>query len=554
MLLLKAMRLLRVLTNSLLSGLFFAFLLALLVADLNINRQISAGFFIQVAIHLALIYGLLMAVIVFFGFVIGRFFFGRQARIAFISPSFLSLSLSFVLVVFLVIFRMNERYFSSFFGTEIKTKLLIQAIILLALGLLGIVYFLGFGRSRKAFMAWAYFAILGLGLVMTLAQRGRFPQFQARSGSTPLLGKNVEKKITLVGLEGLSFDFIIPLVGQGKLPNFSWLMDNGNSEKLASFSPTERVSLEASFSTGKLPAEHRVFSGRRYRLWKMKEDLEIIPRFILFSQLTRIGYLKISPFLPVLKSKDIWQILRGNRIPYHDISPPVNEESPASGPRAEKQAVALLGDSAFPDDPLFSLARTAFFRDWATDEASNEERSTRPPQVFHLRLDGLNAVQAYFYKYSVPQQFGGIPQERIDRYGAAIERYYEYYDGLIGKFLTGLKDDEILVVYSAFGVEPLPLWKRFVERLLGDPEISAYHEMAPAGVVFFYGRGIRKARNIETFRIVDIVPTLLYYLGLPVGRDMDGIVRSSLFSDDFRAANPIIYISSYEDFQIQPAQ
>jgi hypothetical protein len=117
-----------------------------------------------------------------------------------------------------------------------------------------------------------------------------------------------------------------------------------------------------------------------------------------------------------------------------------------------------------------------------------------------------------------------------------------------------LKDDEILVVYSAFGVEPLPLWKRFVERLLGDPEISAYHEMAPEGVVFFYGRGIRKARNIETFRIVDIVPTLLYYLGLPVGRDMDGIVRSSLFSDDFRAANPIIYISSYEDFQIQPAQ
>jgi hypothetical protein len=464
------------------------------------------------------------------------------------------LSLSFVIIIFLAIFRMNGRYFSSFFGMEIRTILLIQAIVLAALALLGIVYFLGFRHSRKAFAKWTYFAILGLGLVLTLAQRGRFPQFQARSGSTPLLGKNVEKKITLVGLEGLSFDFIIPLVGRGKLPNFSWLMDNGNSEKLASFSPTERVSLEASFSTGKLPAKHRVFSGRRYRLWKMREELEIIPRFILFSQLTRIGYLEISPFHPALESKDIWQVLQGNRIPYLDISPPASEKSPASGPRAEKQAAALLGDSALPDDPLFSLARAAFLRDWATDEAANEARIARPPQVFHLRLNGLNAMQAYFYKYSVPQQFGGVPQDRIDRYGAAIERYYDYYDGLIGKFLTGLKDDEILVVYSAFGVEPLPLWKRFLERLLGDPEISAYHEMAPEGVVFVYGRGIRKARNIETFRIVDIVPTLLYYLGLPVGRDMDGIVRSTLFSDDFRAANPIIYISSYEDFQIQPAQ
>jgi hypothetical protein len=554
MLILRAMRLLRVLTNSLLSGLFFAFLLALLVIDLNVNRQASAGLLAQLTIHLAVIYGLLMAVIVFFLFVIGQFFFGRQARPAFVSPSFLSLSLSFVIIVFLVIFRMNGRYFSSFFGAEVRTRLLLQMGILLALCFLGIVYFLGFRRSRKAFLGWAYFIILGLGLVMALAQRGRFPPFQARSGSTPLLGKNVEKKITLVGLEGLSFDIIIPLVGRGKLPNFSWLMDNGNSEKLASFSPTERVSLEASFDTGKLPAEHRVFSGRRYRLLKMKEELEIVPRFILFSQLTRTGYLKISPFQPVLESKDIWQILQGNRIPYLDISQPLNVESRASGPRAEKQASEILGDSAFPGDPLFALARTAFLRDWATEEAANGERSAQSPQVFHLRLDGLNAVQAYFYKYSFPQQFGGVPQERIDRYGAVIERYYDYYDGLIGKFLTGLKDDEILVVYSVFGVEPLPLWKRFVERLRGNPEISAYHEMAPEGVVFFYGRGIRKARNTETVRLVDIVPTLLYYLGLPVGRDMDGIVRSSLFSDDFRATNPIIYISSYEDFQIQPPQ
>jgi hypothetical protein len=360
--------------------------------------------------------------------------------------------------------------------------------------------------------------------------------------------------MTLVGLDGLSYEFIIPLVRRGKLPNFSWLMDNGNSEKLASFSPTERVSLEASFNTGKLPAKHRVFSGRLYRLWKMKEELEIVPRFILFSQLTRTGYLKISPFDPVLESKDIWQILQGNRISYLDVSQPVSVESRTSGPRAEKQASEILGDSAFPGDPLFALARAAFLRDWATEEAANGERSAQAPQVFHLHLDGLNAVQAYFYKYSVPQQFGGVPQEGIDRYGAAIEHYYEYYDGLIGKFLTGLKDDEILVVYSAFGIEPLPLWKRFVERLLGNREISAYHEMAPEGVVFFYGRGVRKARNTDIIRLVDIVPTLLYYLGLPVGRDMDGIVRSSLFNDDFRAANPIIYISSYEDFQIQPPQ
>ena len=554
MLLLRAMRFLRVLTNSLVCGLFFAFLLALLTADLNINHSFDLGLIGRLTIHLAPIYGLLTAVVVFFGFVLGQFFFGRGEKPAFVSPSFLSLTFSLIILIFLVIFEMNTRYFSSFFGEVARARLLLQVGILLALCLLGVVAFVVFRRSRKAVVAWIYFAILAIGLVLALVQRGRFPAFEPRSESTPLLGRDIAQRITLIGLEGLSFDFIVPLINKGKLPNFAWLMDNGNSERLAGFTPTESLSLEASFNTAKLPAKHRVLSGRRHRLSTMKEELDVVPRFMLFSQLARTGYLKVIPFEPTAKIKDIGQILEGNRIPYLDIGRAPDSQSPVSGPRAEKQAAELLGDSAFSDDPLLKLARAAFFRDWAAEETALAERSARTPQVFHLRLDGLNRIQAYFYKYSFPQLFGGVPQEGIDRYGPVIERYYEHYDGLIGKFLTGMKDDEILVIYSAFGVEPLPLWKRFLERTLGNPELSAHHEYAPEGVVFFYGRSIRKARNTETIRIVDIVPTLLYYLGLPVGRDMDGIVRSSLFNDDFRAMNPIIYISSYDDFEIQPPQ
>ncbi len=546
------MRLLRVLTNSLLSGLFFAFLLALLVTDLNINGPLSGGLLVQLTVRLAPIYGLFAAVLIFFAFVIGQFFFGRQAKFAFVSPSFLSVSLSIVIVMFLVVFETNRAYFSSFFGAEARLRLFIQAAILAALCLLGVASFLGFRRSRKAVVAWSYVVLFLIGLGFIMAQRTRFPPFKPRSGQTSLLGRNSEKRVTLVGLEGLSFEFIVPLIGQGKLPNFSWLMDNGNSERLASFSPTEPACLVASFNTGKFPSKHRVLSGLRYRLWRMKEELDIVPRFILFSQLTRVGYLKIAPAEAPVEVKDIGKILLGNEIAYLDVGRPPSLENQASDARVDKQAAELLGEYALSDDPLFTLARTAFYRDRAAEEAAQRERTARSPQVFHLRLDGLKAIQAYFYKYSHPQPFGGVPQAGIDRYGKVIERYYSFYDGLIGKFLTGLKDDEILVVYSAFGVEPLPLWKRFLERLLGDAEVSAYHEWAPEGVIFLYGKGIRKTRDTETIRIVDIVPTLLYYLGLPVGRDMDGIVRSSLFSDDFRATNPLIYISSYEDFEIQP--
>jgi hypothetical protein len=545
------MRLLRVVTNSLISGLFFAFLLAILVADLNINRPLSAGLLAQLTLGLAPVYGLLLAVACVLGFLFAQFFFGRGARIAVFSPSFLTLSFSLLIVLFLAIFRANEDYFSSFFSPEVKSRLLTQGMLLLALSFLGLISLVGFRRLRKALFFWAYFALLVFGLNLVLIQRSRFPLPEEPPGTTPLQGKKTEKRITLIGLEGLSYDFIVPLISRGKLPNFTWLLENGNSGKLASFSPTETVSLQASLSTGKLPAKHRVLSGRRYRFGKMRDDLETAPRFILFSQLTRFGFLRITPARPALHVKDFWQILEGNRVSCLDLSWPPKTEGASPSSRAEKSLAYVLGEPGLPLDPLYSLARESFLRDAAAEEYAGGERSAHQHQVLHLRLDGLNSVQSYFYKYSFPQQYGDITQDRIDRYGPVIERYYEYYDGLIGKFLTGLKDDEILVVYSPFGVEPLPLWKRFVERLLGDPEVSAYHELAPDGVVFVYGQGVRQARNTELVRITDIAPTLLYFLGFPVGRDMDGIVRSSVFADDFRADNPIVYISSYEEFQIQ---
>jgi len=88
-----------------------------------------------------------------------------------------------------------------------------------------------------------------------------------------------------------------------------------------------------------------------------------------------------------------------------------------------------------------------------------------------------------------------------------------------------------------------------VEWVLNHPAVSAYHAEAPEGVVFFYGQEIIKGKNIEGMKLVDVAPTLLNYLGLPVGKDMDGIVNSSIFLNEYK--NPVLYISSYEDYDIR---
>jgi len=391
-------------------------------------------------------------------------------------------------------------------------------------------------------------------MIFIFSQRTNFPHRQKPNRFETLQAKKIERKIVIVGLEGLSFDFIIPLISKEKLPNFSWLVNEGSWGRLENFSPNEPFILNNSFNSGKLPAKHRQISLFNYQLFNSKEKIEVVPRFILFKQLTRTGLLKIFPSQPPPKTKDIWRIFEDNKIPFLKRDWPYEQEIIKASQKTEKLLTVFFKDLQSESNHILTIAKQAFIRDCEYEEKAFGEKNEIQPPIFSLMLNGLNIVETFFYKYSFPDSFGSIEQEKINKYGTIIERYYDFYDQIIGKYLASLKEDELLVVYSPHGIEPLPLWKRFVEWILGNPEVSAYHEHAPEGVVFFYGKGVVHGKNIEGMKLIDIAPTLLYYLGLPVGEDMDGVVTSSLFVKEFTTENPISYISSYEEITIKSPQ
>ena len=72
------------------------------------------------------------------------------------------------------------------------------------------------------------------------------------------------------------------------------------------------------------------------------------------------------------------------------------------------------------------------------------------------------------------------------------------------------------------------------------------HERAPVGFLLAYGTHVAD-RTLPLGSIVDVAPTILYYLGLPVGRDMDGYARADIFTRAFPAERPITFIPSYAD-------
>jgi len=546
------MKFLKVLINSLITGIFFSSLLALLVYDININLSVQALLFGQITLFLLITYGLIVTILSVIFFFILQFILGKSFKIAFISPSFLTLSFSLSIFLFLLIFKANYDYFLSFFNPETQNLINKQILTLIFLVVLGLICFFSSRHYRKNILfLFVYFLSFFAGAYYVFLQRLNYPLPHKSERVANLEAKEIDKKVTIIGLDGLSFDVMIPLINEGKLPNFSWLMEEGSWGKLENFSPTEPVIHRTSFGSGKLPSKHRQLSLYRYSVLNSKQEFEVSPRFIFFGQLLRTNlltrYLTTLPF----HSKDIWTIFKDNKTSHFVKDWPYYRRTPDPTPKAETRFNLIFEDLKFDNSAIFDIVRKAFFSDFEYEEHVMQIKTETQPQILYFMLNGLNEVESYFYKYTFPDLFGNIEQDEITRYSTVIERYYQFYDDIIGKFLASRKEDELFIVYSPHGIEPLPLWRRVTEWVLGMAEISAYHELAPDGVVFFYGREIWRGRNVDRMRLIDIAPTLLNFLGLPIGKDMDGIVYSSIFRDEFKLENPVLYISSYEEHTIK---
>lgn len=79
-----------------------------------------------------------------------------------------------------------------------------------------------------------------------------------------------------------------------------------------------------------------------------------------------------------------------------------------------------------------------------------------------------------------------------------------------------------------------------------DFSISGGHHVR--GIVIASGLGARAGTRFEGASLLDVAPTVLWLLGLPVGADMDGKVLVDAFDPAWVAARPIETVASYGGF------
>jgi hypothetical protein len=174
----------------------------------------------------------------------------------------------------------------------------------------------------------------------------------------------------------------------------------------------------------------------------------------------------------------------------------------------------------------------------------NAVRASASPQFLAVRLPGLDAVGHYFLRYADPSAFGDVSPDEIRRYGRVLSEYYGFVDAVVGDIMKTMGPEDLLLVISGFGMEPLSPGKRMLERVAGNIRLSGSHERSPDGFLLAHGAAVAPGRPRRA-SLLDFAPTVLYYLGLPVARDMEGFARTDLFRPEFTASRPITFIPSY---------
>ena len=209
-----------------------------------------------------------------------------------------------------------------------------------------------------------------------------------------------------------------------------------------------------------------------------------------------------------------------------------HEDLPARSPTSEAAAASTS-----------TIEVAAELRDRFYRRAMKSLQDRWPAQFTALRYQGLDTVGHYNLRYTQPREFGDVSDEERRRRQQIIDRYYGYIDDEIGSALASLRPGDLLLVISGFGMQPPNAIKNLTGRLIGDP-MSGTHERAPDGFLLAYGTAVEPGRR-QRGSVVNVTPTVLYFLGLPVGRDMDGYARPDVFRGAFTTGRPIAFVPTH---------
>ncbi len=374
-------------------------------------------------------------------------------------------------------------------------------------------------------------------------------------------------RVVILGIDGAGWNFINPMLAEGKLSHFKAMMDEGSYGSLQTVRPTKSSVIWTSIATGKSMLKHGIVdwafvkengiqvpysqSERRAKaFWNILSDrgrsVGVINWFVSYPAEKVRGYMVTEAFHDVGRAD-----LSNLAVTY----PPSLLKTLEFA--AQKNVQKIYQEENLPDykkadptGPVRSRYPSYVLQAKTVEVASLYLLKNRPVEVFAAYFHLVDAVSHFIFSGIDPRLLKKGRDEEIKNGHASaetrdaadlacsrlIEPVYSYMDKILGELLDRIGPDSTIIICSDHGF----IFEDGGYNHYGTREL-------PHGILLIKGPRIKKRHEIKDAGIYDILPTILYCLGLPQAQDMDGKILSDVFEGDDLRRNPVKFIRTYED-------
>lgn len=379
-----------------------------------------------------------------------------------------------------------------------------------------------------------------------------------------------KNKIILIGVDGATFNIIRPMVKEGKLPHFKQLMENGCWGELSTLIPTSTPVIWTSIATGKIPFNQGVYFLSKSYLKGMNRPVHfrMIPQFVgtnkMYILFEMLGLLHSTPASSLdRKVPALWNIFSKSGLKVGLIRYPVTwpAEKVNGFLISDRFHYSSLDHTCYPSEfqkfvnsvkeeiqsqnydllQKYPDISDYFILDKITEELAVGLSNNIDTDLFIAYFKGIDSLGHLYWKYYQPNSMVYKPSnQEIKHFKDVIPDYYQYIDRVIGRIIDQKKGYTIIIA-SDHGMEAQP--QLLTGSYMAMP--SGNHNLKQPGILIISGPCIKRGIELEQISILDLTPTILALVGLPVAKDMDGRIISEAFNKNYLSIEDLQFIESY---------
>ena len=368
------------------------------------------------------------------------------------------------------------------------------------------------------------------------------------------------RKVVFIGVDGGDWEIILPMVEKGHLPNFAKILKEGTTGPLRSIEPLLSPLIWTTMATGKLPEEHGILSftvvdpetGRQLPITRMSRRVDA-----LWNILTDRGRtVDVIGWLASYPAENINGAMVTDRAGYlayagggEDKGMAPDIISPTE--RVEEIAKLMVESEALDHEEfrrILDIDRATFDREkviefdkrepvnnlimlYATAKSfhniAKHLLATNPPDFLGVYFEWCDAVGHLFMSYA-PPRLEWIEEEDYAKFKDVMFNTYVFQDRIIGELIELTDDETVIMIASDHGFKNGPNRPRLSSDIHGG-HAAFWHQ--PVGIIALYGNGIRRGHKLGETTVLDILPTILAFEGIPQARDMPGRILIDAFED-----------------------